>query len=115
MAIDDIREKLAQEIMESHEFWGDTLSNTNPGNYGADYWEVEIDFNDIWVDIPKRTFTFKNALFTFDLRMGATNEGGFDQSFSKTVEGKGKFDFDDGNVKIDEMTLETYLDLFEED
>jgi len=115
MDIDIIREKVANKISENHEEWSDVLNDANPGHYGASYWEVEVNPNDIWVDIPNRTYTFKNAQFSFTVRLGESGKDGMDMDFSKVASGKGKFDFsNDGNdIELKELEIDVDLDLFE--
>ena len=61
MEINFIREKLADKLgsTEVYDVWVDILQDTNPGNYGVEDIEINVDVNDIWVDIPERTFNFK--------------------------------------------------------
>jgi hypothetical protein len=63
MKIEEIQNKLSEEITISHEKWGELLTNTEPGNYGANDWEVSLNPNDIWVDIPNKKFSFRIILF----------------------------------------------------
>tara|TARA_R110001606_G_scaffold353410_1_gene503949 strand:+ start:275 stop:622 length:348 start_codon:yes stop_codon:yes gene_type:complete len=115
MTIDEIRDKLAENISQNHETWGDLLSDTNPGNYGSSYWEIELKPTDIFVDIPNRTYTFKNAQFSFTVRIGESGKDGVDMDFSKQAKGKGEFDFsnDGKDVVIKEMEIDVDLDLFD--
>ena len=60
MKIDEIREAIAIAMdMNCHDLWCGVLDDTTPGHYGVDSIEFQIDFTDIWVDIPKKTFSFK--------------------------------------------------------
>lgn len=117
MDIDEIREQIAIEISSnSQSDWGEALTDTNPGHYGANYWEVELKSEDVWVDIPKKTFTYKNALFSFDVRLGGSSEeSGADMSFSKIAKGEGEFSFVEGGIKIEDLEIKVDLDLFGDD
>jgi len=117
MHIDVIREKIADGICSSYMSWAEKLNDTMPGHYGADGIEVELDMENIYVDIQNRSFTFTNAQFDFDLRLGATNDGGFDESFSKTAAGSGTFEFSDSNkeIEIKNLNIDVDLDLYAED
>lgn len=94
MHIDEIREKIAEAISTDMGIWDDVLNDTTPGNYGCDHWEAEIDFNDIFVDIPAKTFNVKNGNFSADLVMGASKgDTSFNESFNKSFSASGTFDF----------------------
>lgn len=93
MEIDEIREQIAEEISTDMEIWNDVLNDTSPGNYGCEFWESEIDYEDIFVDIPNREFTVKNGNFSADLVMGASKgDLSFNENYSKPFSAKGKFD-----------------------
>lgn len=114
MTIDKIREQLSIEISESLE-WENKLDNSSPGHYGVLDSNVSLSEDDIWVDVPTRTFTFKNAIFDFDLMLGESNDGS-EASFSRPAKGKGIFNFENSNkVVIEKMNLEFNLDLFAEE
>lgn len=116
MEIEEMREKLSIEISNnSQEKWGELLTDTQPGNHGINYWEVELLSKDIWVEIPKREFSFKNARFSFEVRLwGSSDESGSDMSFSKVAKGIGKFEFGDNNsILVKELEIQVDLDLFD--
>jgi len=115
MHADIIKEKLA-ELISSNEEWLDILNNTSPGHYGVENWDVTIYPNDVWLNIPERTFTFRQVEFSFELVLGGSNDG-FNQDFSKLVNGNGTFRFtaDNSDIEIEEMDLEMDLDLVSED
>lgn len=116
MHIDKIREKLAEEISNDMEIWNDVLNDTSPGNYGCDHWEVEIDFNDIFVDIPKRSFSVKSGSFSADLVMGSSKgDSSFNTSYSKPFSAVGKFDFDGDSIKITDIDIDISSDIFGDD
>ena len=94
MQLDEIREQIAELISTDIDVWNDVLNNTSPGHYGCDHWEAEVDYNDIFVKIPERTFTLKNGHFTADLILGSSKgDSSFNESYSKPFSAKGKFDF----------------------
>ncbi len=69
----------------------------------------------IWVEVPKRTFTFKNAELSFSARLGGSSErNGYDQKFSEVVSGQGQFEFvrNTNDVKITEIEINESLDLY---
>jgi len=117
MKIDEIQNKLSEQISSSHDIWGELLTDTEPGNYGANDWEVHLMPDDIWVDIPKREFNFKNATFSFEVRLGgSSDESGSDMSFSKAAKGNGTFDFgNDDSIIVKDIDIKVDLDLFSED
>jgi hypothetical protein len=110
MEINLIREKIVEKLssLEEYDNWVNILQDTNPANYGVDAIEVHVEINDIWVDIPKKTFTFKNANLTFYARLGGSNdENGYDQNFDKVVSGYGEFRFTKNSQDID--IIEFYI------
>lgn len=113
MTIDKIREKLADKI-PAQEGWVNQLDESNPGHYGVEDWDVVLSRNDIWVDIPKKTFSFKNARFDFELLLGSSNsEDGTKMSFSKVAKGQGTFEFSESDdIEVEELDLDFDLDLF---
>ena len=117
MQLDRIRKQIAELISTDIDVWNDVLNNTTPGNYGCDYWEAEISFNDIFANIPERTFTVKNGKFTADLIMGSSNsESSFNESYSKPFSAKGKFDFKNSDeLMIEEIEIDIDSDIYGED
>jgi|SRR6218665_588185 len=117
MQIDKIREQIAELISSDIDVWNDVLNNTSPGNYGCDHWEAEIDYNDIFVNIPERSFTVKNGNFSADLIMGSSKgDSSFNESYSKSFSAKGKFDFKNSDdLIIDEIEIDIDSDIYGED
>lgn len=110
MELSQIRELLQIEIAR-HDFWLDLLSDTSPGNYGLNSFDIEVQDKGFWVDIPNRAFSFKEALVSANLVMGASKgDSSFDQSFSTVASGKGSFDFD-GPDKVIVFDLEAAADM----
>lgn len=118
MELEKIRQQIMDELKYDVEIWGDPLSDTMPGNYGVNDWDVEIDEDNFFVDIPNRTFSFTNTTFSGSLVMGASRgDNSFDMNFSKIADGNGNFEFvDSQTVKIDgDVTLNVNMDIFSED
>jgi len=113
MDIEKIKEKLAIEISKSDK-WLDKLNDTNPGHYGVEDWDVKISVDNIWVDIPNRTFNFNKVTFDFELQIGGSSkESGFKSSFSKVAKGQGAFKFNNSiDISINEIEIEFDMDLF---
>jgi hypothetical protein len=90
------------------------LQNTSPSNYGVEDIKTDAGADDIWVDIPKRTFTIKNVELMFSARLGGSNErNGYDAYFSKIISGDGQFDFNVGNdIEIIALSINEDLDLY---
>lgn len=114
MELEKIREQLIYELVNDIEHWSNTLNNTNPGNYGLDDWDVVVDENDFYVDIPNRAFNFKNVEFTANLILGASKgDLSFNYKYCEFAKGKGTFEFDGKDkVKIQDINIEIDLDLF---
>jgi len=116
MTIDEIREQIEEEINSNMEVWNDVLNNTSPGNYGCDFWESEIDYKNIYVDIPNREFTVKNGNFSADLVMGASRgDHSFNENYSKPFSAKGKFDFvNSREITISDIDIDIDSDIYGE-
>lgn len=101
MELSEVRYELIK-LIGLDEAWTASLDNTNPGIYGIENWNVEIDTHNIWIDIPSRSLTFKDIKFSFGVLLVASGREGFCREFVRTSSGEGKFDFmDDGrNVKL---------------
>lgn len=114
MQLQEIREQIIYQLQYDVENWNDVLSDTNPGNYGVNDWEVDIDEAKLYVDIPKNEFSFKNSRFSANLIMGASKgDTSFDMPYNKLVSGKGSFEFNNNqSVKITELEIEIDKDVF---
>ena len=117
MEIDAIRSKLADTLCSPEKCfdWMGILDDTNPGHYGLEDVEVSLSYEDIWVDIPARSFEFKKAELSFSARLGGSSDrNGIDQTFKLTLSGEGTFKFTDSNQKIDieEFSVNEPLDLY---
>lgn len=115
MDIHSIREQIQIEIA-THDEWDSLLSETNPGHYGVDYWEVEVYDEGLWVDIKNRTFSFKDASLSATVVLGASKgDMSFNQNFSTTVSGKGTFEFAGSDkIQIDELSVEGDMDIYKD-
>ena len=114
MQIDEIREQIAELISTDMDIWNDVLNDTSPGNYGCNHWDAEIDYNDIFVNIPERTFTVKNGNFSADLIMGSSNgDSSFNESYNKPFSAIGKFDFKESQkTEITEINIDISSDIY---
>jgi len=117
MEINVIREKLVDELnsSDSYDKWIDILQDTNPGNYGVEDVEISVNYTDIWVDIPEKTFTFKNAELIFTARLGgSSDESGYDANFRIAISGNGQFEFTNKSqdIKIVDFSINEQLDLY---
>lgn len=120
MHIDEIRERIAGKLSSAEEMlsWIDLLQDTSPGHYGIEDLDSDVNAKDIWVDVPKRQFTFKNANISFGARLGASSDKhGYDDNFSKIVSGQGKFDFSNGgtDITIIEFSINEHIELYDEE
>lgn len=115
MHIDFIREKIAEKLNDSFDFWSDCLTNTSPLTYGADDLEINATIQNIYVDVPNRKFTFKDVKFKFNVRLNSSGEDGVDKNFFRLVNGEGEFDFAaTEKINLKKMRLLTTLDLYSE-
>ena len=120
MEIDLIREKLADRLCSADECinWMNLLDDTSPGNYGVEDVDVHVTMKDVWVDIPKRSFEFKNANLSFSARLGGSSDkNGYDEKFSKVVSGSGMFDFSKAgkDIEIKEFAINESIELYGDD
>ena len=116
MDINDIRESISDNLSSvmTHELWDDILQETNPANYGFEVDYVSVEKNDIWVDVPNLTFTFKNLELQFSARLVASNlRDGYDKDFKFKLSGTGKFVFKKGSqdIEIEKIDISENEDL----
>lgn len=116
MELQRIREQLSDQISQN-EIWDEKLTDTNPGNYGWEGTDLQISADDIFANIPNKTFTFKNADLSFTARIGGSSDNdSMMMDFSKIASGSGTFEFTDkDNIVISEIEADVDLDLFSED
>lgn len=115
MKLQEIREQLIQDLENNINNWDDVISNTSPGNYGVEDWSISIPEEYFFVDIPTKTFKFKNVDFFAKLLLGSSNEeDGFVQDYNKLASGDGTFDFVDNNQKVNikDINIEIDSDIF---
>lgn len=114
MTIDEIRKQMVEKISTDMEIWDDVVNNTSPGNYGCDFWESKIDYEDIDVDIPNREFTVESGNFSADLVMGASKgDHSFNENYSKPFSAKGKFDFKNAKeITITDISIDIDSDIY---
>ena len=117
MEINLIRERISDNIYssETHDIWVNILQETSPANYGVENIHIDLRIKDIWVELPKRTFTYKNAELSFSARLGGSSlKNGYDANFRKTVSGRGRFEFvrNTDEIKITETEIKESLDLY---
>lgn len=74
MKIDEISEVVTEKLSKDMDTWNDVLNNTVPGNYGCNDWSAEIDYDKVWVDVPKRTFKVKKRVFNASLVLWDSKE-----------------------------------------
>jgi hypothetical protein len=117
MNIDQIREQIAISLsslnIHTHEKWLGILDDTTPGHYGVEVLKFELAKTDIWVDIPKKIFTFKNGTLSFSARLGSSREeDAVDMPFDKVVSGSGTLDFGSAEgVKVLDFKINEKIDL----
>lgn len=117
MKIDEIQSQLVDELTsaENNIKWINLLDNTTPGHFGVEDVEVDIASQDIWVNIPKLTFTFSGAYLSFSARLGGSSDrNGYDESFSRPVSGSGEFNFKNRGkgILVSEFNINEEIELF---
>lgn len=116
MHLDEIRDGICESIcsIEGHKLWDEILQETCPANYGFEVESVLVELNDIWVDVPKRTFNFKNLKLSFSARLVGSNlEDGYDQCFHFKLSGSGSFDFMNRSqsIQVEQIYIDENEDL----
>jgi len=118
MKIDLIRDKLVDSLCSADACinWINLLDDTNPGHYGVEDVDVDVSMKDIWVDIPEKSFKFKNANLSFCARL-VGSKNGYYQTFSKVVSGYGKFNFAKSgkDIEIKEFEINESIELYGDD
>ncbi len=114
MKLQDIREQLIQQLENDINNWNDVLNDTNPGIYGVEEWDILVPEEGFYVDIPNKTFSFKNVDFSADLVLGASKgESSFVQKYNKPAKGTGSFDFaSKDEVQIISIQVDIDPDIF---
>lgn len=111
MKIEDAQEQIAEKLA-TDVTWAEILCDDSlPGIYGVQNWDVSVYPQNIWVDFPKMEFSFKDAEFDFEVRIGGSREDdSMDESHHRLANGKGKFECSGGRVS-DIFSLEIDCDL----
>jgi len=111
MNFEDAKNQIADKLA-SDDAWADMLCNDcSPGIYGVEDWEVSVDPQNIWVNFPKMEFSFKNAEFDFEVRIGGSrDDDSMDESYHRLANGSGKFECSGGKI-TDVYALEIDCDL----
>jgi transcriptional regulator with XRE-family HTH domain len=114
MTLETIREKVTEKVIFD-ETWLYKLDDSSPGHYGVNDHEVELSSEDVFVNIPQRSFQFKNANFHFDLNLMSSKDGNPHKGM-KVADGNGTFRFsqDGKNIELEILNIDVDLDLFSE-
>jgi hypothetical protein len=87
--------KLISDTMKTKE-WEESLEYCVPAHYGIDGpLEIELSYENIWVNCPAFRFEFNNINFLFSLRMHSSGKDSIRCSYRKIVNGIGTFEYDD--------------------
>lgn len=113
MKLEEIRSQLLTQLQINLNYWDDVINNTNPGNYGVEDWDISISPNNFYVDIPNKTFSFKDISFTAKVLLGASHgDSSIEQDFSTRLYGKGTFDFiTNKEIKIENIEISPNVNL----
>jgi hypothetical protein len=114
MKIEEAQKQIAEKLRYSDN-WTDILNDCNPGIYGVEDWEANVDSDNIWVNFPNMEFSFKDVDFDFEVRIGGSREDdSIDEQYHRTASGKGKFECSGGKVTdIYDVEIDCDLDLTE--
>ena len=88
------------------------MQETNPANYGYEVDSVLAERNDIWVDVPPRTFAFTGLHLSFLARLAGTKDG-YNQQFHFRLSVSGSFEFTEGSrgIRVVRISLDEDQDL----
>jgi hypothetical protein len=114
MHLDKVRDGICDSLSsgDGHSLWDEILQETCPANYGFEVESVFVDRNDIWVDVPRRTFTFKNLELSFSARLGGSNlKNGYDQTFHFKLSGSFNFKNGSQSIQVEEIDMDEGEDL----
>ena len=116
MDLNVAREQIAEKLAMDVDAWVSSLDDCVPGHYGVQDWEVSAHPEDIWVDFPSMSFTFKEVDFDFEIRQGGSREDdSMDMSFNRKASGTGKFECSGSRItNIYDLEIEFDLDLTED-
>jgi hypothetical protein len=118
MQIDEARELIASKLSsgEVMEYWFEELADTDPGHYGLNDVDAAAEMQNIWVEMNKGTFIYKNVPLAVSARMaGSSDKNGLDESFSVTVSGTGTFkSIGSDNLEITSIHIDGIVDLYGE-
>lgn len=115
---ESIKESVIDALLnESYMLWGELLQDTNPGNYGVDDIEVEINESDIiFINKLIGKFAIDNVILQFTARLGSSGEEGLDYPSSTSVYIEGDFTINNkGRVIIKNISTNSFIDLFFDD
>lgn len=102
------------QMLQYREEWANSLADCNPGIYGVEDFEVDISNKDIFVNFQELTFNFKNANFTFTVKMGSSGKDGVEEKFKKIASGKGTFTCKSNKIiSISDIELEFDMNLYD--
>ena len=115
MEIERMREIISDKLAV-YPWEVDVEIETNPGNYGLEDIHIDAGTKDIWVEVPKRTFTFKGEL-SFSARLSASGKTGYDENFTKKVTGSGQFEFvpNNNDLTISNVQINETFELYEDE
>ena len=115
--LDEIRDQIVSSMnMNSDEIWWKILDDTNPAHYGVEDISFYVDINDVWVNVPERTFTFKEGSLSFYARLGASKgDHSADMKFTLLLSGEGEFEFKNGEAAATNFRVNGNFDLFSGD
>lgn len=104
--IDLFRYQLATQIAIDSELWDEVIDNTSPHNYGITDWDASVDYEDIFIDIPNKTFKVKNGSFYAGLIMNSSKgDDSANVRYSKPFTAEGTFEIKDGKAIIQEFNV----------
>lgn len=113
MEIEEMRETILDKL-GVYPWEMDVEIETSPGNYGLEDIHIGTTTKNIWVEVPKRTFTFQGEL-SFTARLGASGKSGYSENFRKKVTGAGRFDFvkNSPDLMISDVQINEEFELYE--
>ncbi|WP_417886667.1 hypothetical protein [Zunongwangia sp.] len=86
-----MKKELAHLICNMHSCWSKLLVEKELGNYAPSIWQVKLAAEALRINETNKTFQFKNAKFSFDVKIEETYNTGMNYIKTIPVSGKGTY------------------------
>jgi len=111
MDFSEAKEQIADLLSSTcdHSEWNDIIEEHFPGEYGVKSIDVETNYKDIWVEWDTKTFTFKDAILSFNMLQYSDSELELSEHGECLASGNGKFTYSFRQiVSIEDIEINLY-------